>query len=548
MNHTLHLLSKDLKYARFWVLATWSLAAMALFFPLVPAENRMDVAGWLILFRYGSWVLLFLTVAHAVLLDAPAREGAFFRTLPISLPEWLGSKLLFALVLILPMALIQLVMILFMGLAPGLPDLLLLFAEDLLAHSIVAVLGLAMAARKPSHPQFYASLAIWVGILLFGLFISSSVLELMQRTEKPQWSYSGEYLSLSQILVGSVLTIVGVLVVLVIFSRNRKISTLGMPLLGVLLVSHLVTIVWPVNFVEMMADSEAEAPRSEWPDADQIQMEFTETKSGRRNKGMFSSSNANWNGITYRTITANAELRGLPENWYAFKNAYDSETDLSNGKVIFSSEEANGKVNERLILPGVGIPSYSDLAERSNQLGVKIAEVSLPAATGAMEDARIRGEVEIPFVRPVVLARIPLRAGESVSVGDRRYLVTSASQNGDEIRFQVLHEYPLVALRGGFNSTPHRNISFMVINEGQRSYQGRGASGSSGTRVGHYGIQYFDSRGEIDRDYKEELGVNPEVKGWLDGAELLIVGQENGGSITKKFDFSGISLSNARGD
>lgn len=548
MNLSFHLLRKDFKYARFWILATWVVAAMALLLPVLPVEIRFDMAMSLVLFRYGSWLLLFLTVSHVVLLDAPARDSAFFRTLPISSATWLRSKLLFALLLVFPMALVQGLMIVALGLFPGFLDFILLVAEDFLSHAIAAGLAVAMAARKPNHAKFYASVAICLGVIIATAFILGSVQEQIRSGRKVEWSYSGQYLSQSRFLIIQILALIGIVAGLIAFSRNRRVRTLGMALVGTLAVSALALKFWPVNFVEMMAAPEAEAPRNEWPDVDQVKVEFTETEVGRRNKSMFSSQDSGYNDLTYRTINANSEVAGLPAKWYVFKNGYEAEIELSNGTKISSSDQARGRINEELLLSELGIPSWRDREQATERLPLNIAEFVLTDASGAAEDAKIRGEVKIPFVRPVILARIPLKAGETAKLGNNRFQIISASQIGDQISFNILQEYASLKLRGGVNSSSQRDISFMVINQEKRSYLDHSGSSSSGTTIGHYGAIRQDMDMEIWRDFAKDDRRKPDATGWLGGAELLIIGQENGGEITKKFDFSGISLSNPRGD
>lgn len=546
MNLSFHLLRKDFKYARFWILATWVVAAMALLFPLLSIEKRGDLAAWLVAFRYGSWLLLFLTVSHVVLLDAPARDSAFFRTLPISFSAWLRSKLLFVLILVLPMALVQSVMLIALGIAPQLGGLVLLFAEDFLSHSVVAGLAMAMAARKPNHARFYASVMIWVGVGIFGIFVFGSIQESSVKKEK--WSYSSQYLTMSRFLVVQLWLVIGILAGLMAFSRNRRVGTIGAALVVTLVGSGFVMKFWPVNFVEAMAIPEAEAPRSEWPDTDEMKLEFVEQNFGKRKKSMFSSGDGGYNGTTYRRIIVNSKLTGLAEGWFASSNGYNAELKLSNGKSILTSEQPMGSINEKLLLPSLGIPSAMDVSANYELSAVDIAEFALPDAAEAMEDAKIRGEVIIPFKRPIILARLPLKAGESVKVGNCRYQIISATQIGDEISFKLSLEFPLVKASGGYHSNHHGNTEFLVINQKKRNYLQSGGSGSSGATLGHYGAQHMDFDMSIWEDWSKGEPTKPDTTGWLDDAELLIVGEESGGTFTHAFDFSGISLSNPRGD
>jgi hypothetical protein len=149
MNPLLHHFRKDFRHSRGFMLMTLLVAAGILWLPAVPPEDRAKPLIWLPLFRYGGWFMLFLTVGRLVQLDAPLRDTAWFRTRPVPLATWLGSKLLTVLALIVPMALIECAMLLLTGLRPGFTDLLLVFAEELLASG--ALLGVSIRSPFPGR-------------------------------------------------------------------------------------------------------------------------------------------------------------------------------------------------------------------------------------------------------------------------------------------------------------------------------------------------------------------------------------------------------------
>lgn len=548
MNLPLHFLRKDLKFARFWILSTWLIAAMALLFPLVPVEKRPDFALWLLAFRFGSWILLFHTVAHVVLVDAPARDTAFFRTLPISPGQWLRSKLLCALTVILPMSLIQISLILILGLRPGASGFFLLFAEDFLSHAVVASLALGLAARKSNHARFYASVMIWVAVAIFGVFLYSTIHDQLRNDRKVDWSYSVQYLKMSRAIVAQAVAFAGLLIGMIVFTRSRRRYLLDIVLVMTVVISISAGFFWPVNFVESLAAPEATAPRDEWPDQDAIEFEFVERKRGPSEKSMFSTGDSGYNGTTYRRIEASSRLSGLPAGWFAFPNGYESDLTLSDGKTIHSGSIANGSLGEEMILPSLGIPSPYNFRSEGDTSGVFIAEFRLEDAQHAKDGAKISGEVNIPLKRPVILATLPLKAGASAVVGDKRFRVVSVEQTGEEFNYTVVAEHPLIASRGGYYSSPYRRIQFIVINPERKEYLDYGGGASGSTSSGFYGVQYWRESGTIWKNWRAEDKGDPDTKGWLEGARLFIISEESGGILTEKFDFKEVSLRDGRGN
>ena len=545
MNLLLHHFRKDFRHSRWWMLLTLSVTAGILWFPTVPLEERAEQMKWLSLFRYGGWLLLFLTAGRLVQLDLPIRDTAFFRTRPVPLSTLLLSKSLTVLALIIPMALMECLMLLLIGLKPAATDLLLIFTEEMLVLSVISGVTMAVAASKESAGKYHSSVMVWAATLMVGWIVCANQDSWLFRNEKPEWSYTLEYLKISRLLTIQFIGAAGSLIGLVLFVRSRRHETTNRSLLLTGLSATAAWFFWPVNFVKAFAPSEAAAPVYEWPDPTKLEFSFREQQVGPNRKSMFTFSDGGYNDTTYRRVRAFSQLKGLPAGWYAYPNGYESELSLSDHRVVPSRYESWAGLSETIILPRVGITSPY---QNNNSLSeVDLAEFRLPDAADAMTGAKIKGTIHVPLKRPVILARVPFRKGVSARVGNRHFRITQVEQNNHKISYNLVTETTRVQLRGGWISEPHRRVETLVINAAKHEYLQSGNSSSSGDSTGHYSLQNQRfSKSVISRDpmKKWDAGLVPED--WLDGAELLIIGNEYGGTFSYAFDFSDINLSNER--
>ena len=545
MNLLLHHLRKDLRHTCWWMLLTLSVTAGILWFPTVPLEERAEQMKWLPLFRYGGWFLLFLTTGRLVQLDAPVRDTAFFRTRPMPLSTVFLSKCLTVLALIIPMALMECLMLLLIGLKPAATDLLLIFTEEMLVLSVISGVTMAVAARKESAGKFNASVMAWAATLMVGWIVCANQDSWLFRNEKPEWSYTLEYLKISRLLTIQFIGAAGSLVGMALFVRSRRHETIGKSLIFTGLAATSAWFFWPVNFVKAFAPSEAAASTNEWPDQTKLEFSFGEQQVGPNRKSRFTFSDGGYNDTTYRGIRAYTELKGLPEGWYAYPNGYESELSLSNHRVVPSRFESWAGLSETTVLPSVGIAPRH---QNDNQLSeVDLAEFRLPDAADAMTGAKIKGTIHVPLKRPVVLARVPFRKGVSARIGNRHFRITQVGWNNNKISYNLVTETTRVQLRGGWISEPHRQVETLVINAAKQEYLESGNSASSGDSAGRYSLlnQHF-SKSVIWRDPMKKWDAGLVPGDWLDGAELLIIGDEYGGTFSQDFDFSDINLNNER--
>jgi hypothetical protein len=548
MNLLLHHVRKDLRHSRWLIALTWLAAAGILWLPATPVEKRVEVMQWLPFLRYGSWVLLFLTIGRIVQLDAPLRDTAFLRSRPVSPNEWLFSKLLTCLILLLPMALIQVAMILLAGMRPEFIDLFLIFFEEMLALGVVMALAMAISARSITYSNFITITmgCTFAAFIVFAVYVNAA--EWLTRRTKSEWSYDHEYLNLSRLLITQVIAVLGLSGGIFLCLRARHPERLAAAITGTALLAALAWFFWPVNFVKTFTRPEAVAPRSEWPDLSALKLSFREQRMWSKAKAgpaptRFSFGDVGYNDTTYRRINGYTQLEGLPEEWFAYPNSFESELLLSNGKTLSSRYTAWAVLSETIALPLVGIPLTWNQA--SNQLNeVALAEFPLPEASDAMTGAKLQGKVHIPIKRPVILARLPLRIGVSTRIGNRHIRITEVERIGTKIHYKLVNETPRVRSRGVWNSEPHRRIEFLAVNVGKREFLTLASNSGFGGSSGHYSLSGHDISQTIWRDPLKKWDGSPIPEDWLDGAELLVVGDEYGGTLSQSFNFSDVTLTN----
>jgi len=540
MNLLLHHLRKDLRFARWLILITLLLAAGILWFPSVPPEERVEQIKWLPWFRYGSWTLLFLTIGHVVQLDAPLRDTAFLRSRPVSSGAWLASKLLTCPILILPMALFEVMMIRLAGLRPGFIDMLLIIAEEMLVLGVVAALALVIAARSKTYSNFItASMGgVFAASIIYAVYVNAN--EWLTQGTKPDWSYTLEYLKTSRLLMAQVVALTGSMIGIVLFVRSGRRETISKSLAITALCAFASLFFWPLNFVKVFAPPYREAPRAEWPDQTKLKFAF---EADRNYQSIITfNGDGGYNDVTYRPIYGNGRLTGLTDGWRpSFDTSYESDLTLSNGKTLSSHREAWARLGPQVIIPMLEIPGPYGTDDKQSS-GFELAEFKLQDAVGAMTGAHLKGTMEIPLKRPVILARMPFRQRTSIQLGNQRIDLAKIETNLDEITYTIVQQKPLINLRGAWHSDGGV-VDFIVIHAGRKEFLYKGSASSRNTTSGHYAIELKQFTEPIWRSHFEKKPIPPD---WIAGAELLVIGDENGGSFSQSFDFPNIKLSNER--
>jgi hypothetical protein len=538
MNLLFHHIRKDLRHSRWLIALTWLAAAGILWLPATPVEKRFEVLQWLPLLRYGSWVLHFLTIGRIVQLDAPLRDTAFHRSRPVSSNQWLASKLTSALILILPMALLQVAMILLAGLKPEFIDLLLIFAEEMLSLSVVALSAMALSARTRTYSQFIASaMGLFLCFIVSGIaytflerWLSSGV--------KKDWSYETKHLELSRLLITQVAAAICLLAGLIVTCRTRRPERLAAIIPCTALLAALTWFFWQINFVKTIARPEAAAPHSEWPDQSKIEFAFTDGPYAKSDKSKVSWGFGGYNDVTYQNINAFTRMEGLPADWFAHSNGYRSRLLSPTRHIADAKQFIWGGLSAELILPYVGIPNPR---VRSNGVtSVEIGDFPVKSIEAAGEHAILAGEVHIPLKRPVVLARIPLKAGASAKIGNRRITLTRLdASRPDAIEYHFIDELAMSSLRGGWYGEPQRRIDMIVINSHRREFMSNCSEGSSNQSTCHYSVTRCEHMIQRDPFSDKDRTISPD---WMEGAELIITGDEYGGTFTREFHLENLNL------
>ncbi len=541
MNLLLHHVRKDLLHSRWLISITWLAAASVLWLTTMPLERRVEGFEWLPFIRYGSWILLFLTIGRIVQLDAPLRDTAFHRSRPVSPGEWLASKLATSVIVLLPMALLQVVMILLLGMRPELVDLLLILVEEILVLGVVLAIAMAIATRSKTYANFIAAAMGCVFAVFIVIAVYVNAADLIARETKPAWSHDTTYLKLSRILITQIIATFGLLGGLFICIRTRRVESLTTALAGTTLAAAFAWFFWPVNIVKTFARPEAAAPRSEWPDQSTIDFAFEERLTGPNTKSKFGWGFGGYSSGYYQHVKAYCRMEELDQSWFAYPNGHRSSLRSPAGITASSLQDHTGGIATEVILPALGLQSPWERVNGATE--VQVGEFPVPAVEAAGANATLEGVVHIPLKRPVVLARIPLRAGATVRIGNRRLTITSVEIAKPElIDYQVIEERAINQFRGGRHGEPHRDVRMIAIHQGRGEFLQMHSRGSSGHAIGCYSLTRLDHKETIWRDPIQQVQDRTIPPDWLDGAELIITGDEYGGTFTHEFRFENVNL------
>ena len=536
MNTLLHHFRKDLRFARWLILATLLVSAVVLWVPAASLEVPSKQTLWFELSRYGGWLMLLLTSGHLIQLDAPTREGAFFRTKPVPLATLLPPKCLVILMLIVPMALFECLLLLLLGLRPGAMELIFVFAENLLILAAIAAIGMAMALREDSARKFNGSVVGWGGILFIGWIAFTWFQSSHQRTEKPDWSFALEYLKISRLLMAQLVALTGTIIGVVLFARSRRRETITKSLTLTAVCVLAAWFFWPLNFVRACVPAQREAPKNEWPDPAKLKITINPSQ---HSQSRFIKYGNRYNGLTYRTINSYLDIKGLSPDWHPnAANGYRSEIVLPDGRVIRRYRESFGQLHPTAILHQLKMkPDYPAMNDREWQ--AELAEFKLESYAGSLKGATMKGELLLPLNRAVILARAPFKEGLLLHVPHRQIQIPRIEVIGYELHWTLLEVSSSCSLHGGATRLSENGIAFLVIQKDRGEWVQSNGGDRDGDAAGPCFLRRENFQGLIfPPDQKKP--VTPE---WLAGAELLVIGQEYGGTITQSFDFSDVNLS-----
>jgi hypothetical protein len=543
MNLIFQLLRKDLRSALVGFAITWVATASMFSLVFMPAELRLAMMNLMALLPYVICLFVFVTVANLILLDSQVRESGFLRTRPVGLKTILLSKGLVVLLLIIPVALAHCLLPVAMGLPFTAVEMLMAFAQTLATLAAAALTAMVMASRHPSSGELYKSMALLAIGLLIIWGVYGWLTSVSPTTQSREWSFEDSSLRSSRVLAMELFWGLGMLISLLVFARSRRPESLVLGMGGSVAVILVIWLAWSVNFVQAFVPPLREAPISEWPNKDQVEFAFEPERRAQGRFESFTVSEGSGPWGRHRMLSAYHRLN-TPPAWYAGPNGFESDLKLSNGTSVHSIvKHSGGNVRTSYFLSQLGVEDLPKGSQEDRQ--ATLARFPLDQAEGALTGASVKGKLEFPLQRAVLLARIPFADGQSARVDGKRITIAKVRSYAGSISFVTIHEYPFLQLRNGYGGAHTNRLTEVVVNVGKGQYlKSQNGGGGGPPPLGAYGIR----QNRYNRCMILFLNGDsmPVPSDWMEGAELLILGQESGGVYTQSFDFSGVDLRNGR--
>ncbi len=538
-----HLLAKDFRHQRLWILLVWILAISLPFIARHDAASDIHGSTPLMTLSTGALLLLLAFVlVRLIRLDAPGRDFHFLATRPVPWRPLLVSKIIFtALFLVVPVLVARWGAIPLLDIPVTGMDIFLYLVETAiyLGAALAVVLVFSLFLRHLA--------VIFAAILGTAILITLGNAWLHERD-----LHNGASLRLIDSSLQSSCFLVfclalSITIGLVTWLRYRSKSLL--PPLSLLVVgltcSLLLKSFWPWHLGEWFPDSPKDASM---PAAlrNQNALDFS-PKENQEDRGLNGSS---WDGTNVMGLNRYVVLKGLQAPYFATIVTYQAEATLKSGLVIHSAYEdvsghgGVGGMGEEHRFQLLGFSSREnprwDLQcyELFNYLPNRYPKDDL---TGV----RIKGVVTLEIRRAVLVKTMPFREGATVDWCRTHYVLRKAAVTATNVPYDIASQTISLALHGESDGWSFwKQLKWVIYNRSQGDFLGGGSEGEApgAGRVLSVARSYQGAFQKSARYGNWKKAQQPFPDDWMSGAEIAFIGSEPCGTIRLPYEIPSLDL------
>ena len=539
----LHLLAKDFRHQRLWVLLVWALAAALPFIAQHDATSEIRGSSSLTKLCVGGFFLMIvLVVIRLIRLDAPGRTLHFLATRPVGWMSLLVSKVIFiALFLFLPVLLAKWAAIPLLEVPANGLDIFLYLLEGALWTAVLVAIVALYALFLRNLPTIFAALLGSAVFLIMGMSWLS--MRFSQMSAIPRMVDIP--LQNTRYLIANLTLVLTISVVAVLRYRLRSVRLPLVVCLAGLGLSHLASSYWPYYLCQLFPDQQQESSEfsKDMRDAIKLQIES-------ENKRIYDAfSSGTQNQTRYVKGVPQFLLEGVQPPYFAVQVDYQSDITLRSGRVIHSSL---GDINTRF-----------SKAPMSEALLYKMAGLTNPPPEKWMrqsfeifqylpqkhrdEDflgARVKGVITLEIRRAVLLKTLPFITGATIDQPRRRYILQRAEVTPNAVLCDLVSHSIKSKLRGDYPGLGNwENISWLVFNRKLGEYLKNWGGGSNSDANFLYNRGFYEAtlrREPIQEKWKEAERPFPDY--WKTDAEISFFTSVPYGRIKLPYEVKSLDL------
>jgi hypothetical protein len=545
-----HLLLKDLRNQRGWLLFYWFLVLALPFCALGMRFNFSATNVPLFGIDIGFDFLLGLILIRTILLDPPGRTTHFLATRPVGWRAVFANKALFAgLFLIVPMWIAKVGTIYAVGVPLHGLDIPLFLIEITIEGGALLAFVVLFSLFLRSLPVVYLSLVAFVALSCAGRMLWWNYFE-------PKYVVpNDETISLTN--CRDLMTEVGLIFTIGITALSRyRTKKILLPLILFVVglgLSEFLPAYCSWNPSHLFSDQPSNLKEVASPLRDQLHFTLT----GQEWTGRNYSNRDYPNGVQYNLLNHTTVLTGPDSSYFAKLVDYHAQATLRSGQVI---ESSYGKVHERGVIENaqgeVGGMSYAFLKKFTEE---QLANFNPKERVTLVEDifdlfnfpphkfrgqdlngASIEGVATLEIWRAVIVKTAPLRSGTMVLMPHRRDLLQHVAITSNRVRFDVATEIRDLTLCGDIAGKSNwENLTWLVVNRRKGEYLDLAPNDrASNGGIGLAGYNALFTHYEYGPNEGKSIPAD-----WLNKAEICFISAEPCGRMNFIYEIPSIDLS-----
>ena len=541
---TCHLFLKDLRHQWAMLAAIW-VAAFALPFVFLDIDPVLGTSRHGVLATSGLFLLLVVTLARAIRLDAPVREFHFLATKPVPWRALLAGKFLFALLmLVVPVWVVKLGVIWLMKIPLTPLDVATLLLELALPVGALLAAAAVLTLLVRIIPAALAIMAL--GAVLVG--VADSFI-------KRNWQITSKLWPFYEPLSGCRFLLFYFVFILAAFAaagalygwRSRRVAW-GLVAAGIVM-GGAVWWSWPYDLSRLFPGD----PRVSGPAPEEMRSRITLTLTGKEGEMNNRAQNLGIeNGERYSTLSHDLSVKGIAPPYYYTMVDYHGVATLKSGTTIrcaYDDVHAHGMVGNGCMGAAMALSGAQTKDEMKWDVGALEIFNFFPGRYPGEDfhGASVKGTVRLEIRKVVLVKTLPLKEGGTVDFPRRHFVLDRVLVSPHGIDVAISMAGMKSTLRADMGGVESRDMfSMLMFNRARHEI-----ASAVGDGMGS-GSSFFFETGDINSTFAQLIDANNGEwredndrtfpLDWADGAEIGFFTSVPCGWVELPYEVKGVDL------